>query len=434
MRLVVLGAAGRTGREVLRLAMAAGHEVVAFSRRAFDAPPGVQVMLGDVLDERAVTEAMRGCDAVLCAVGPTPKSPPDQDSRLAVVLRGAMQSTGVKRLVLVTGAMQAGPTSLGAFYRWLTRLDAVRALVDDRRVLERQLLDSGLDVTILRPPQLTDGPPSVDGPELTANTTIKMMDGCSREDLADALVQSVEAMAPRGAVFVRSRPRAGAFWRAWLLRCGLAEFAGIGLAALVAMGMNRLVGEPQTLGLKWLVYASFLVTGALEGAFIGLAQGSLLQRLVPSLRLVPFTLWTMLPAVLGWAIGMAPSTFFFTGPTGDAAPMTEPPLGLVLLISAGGGALGGLLIGAAQWLELRTHVTSARAWVLASVLGWALALPLDMLGATLPDASTPAWLIALSAAGFGLLAGLTFAVPTGWVALRLRRTGHDVRLETPRAA
>ena len=103
----------------------------------------------------------------------------------------------------------------------------------------------------------------------------------------------------------------------------------------------------------------------------------------------------------------------------------------MLLVGLGGGAIGGLLIGGAQWLVLRRHVSSAHRWVVASMLGWAVALPLDLLGASLPDASTPAPLIVLSAAGFGLLAGLTFAVPTGWVALGLRARTLSTKTNAP---
>ena len=216
MRIAVLGAAGRTGRAVLSVAKARGHEIVAFSRRPFAVPDGVAVMLGDVLDTAAVTDAVRGCDAVVCAIGPAKGSPPDLDSRLAEVLLVAMRSTGVKQLALVTGAMQADPEFLGPFYRWLARLKSARALIDDRKILERRLLESGLEVTLLRPPRLTEGPRSAGGPELTKTATITMMDGCSRNDLAEALVLSVEPQALRGAVFVRSRTRPLSFWNAWL--------------------------------------------------------------------------------------------------------------------------------------------------------------------------------------------------------------------------
>ena len=68
----------------------------------------------------------------------------------------------MKRLALVTGAMQAASASLWWFYRRLATLRSVRALVDDRHQLKQRLLGSGLDVTILRPPRLTDGRASKD--------------------------------------------------------------------------------------------------------------------------------------------------------------------------------------------------------------------------------------------------------------------------------
>jgi uncharacterized protein YbjT (DUF2867 family) len=419
MRLAVLGAAGRTGRAVVSLARAHGHEVVAFAHKPWGAPDDVDVRLGDALDVKALTDAVRGCDAVICAIGPTRGAARDQDSRLGEALLRAMRATGVKRLALVTGAMQGEPRFLGVFYRWLSRLKSVRGLLSDRRLLEQRLLDSGLEVTLLRPPRLGDGPPSVGGAELASDCVITLMDACSRYDLAAALVMVVVQPAARGAVFIRSRPRAGRFWRAWLLRCGLAEVAGIGLAAVTAIGLNRLLPEPQTVPMKLLNYGSFLFIGALEGAFIGLAQGTLLKRLVPTLGLGPFALSTMVPAILGWAIGMAPSTFLISTTPG-AVQWSPPSTGVMLLIGVAGGCVGGLLIGGAQWLVLRRHASSAHRWVVASMVGWAAALPLDLLGASLPDVATPAPLIVLSAGGFGLLAGLTFAVPTGWVALGLR--------------
>ncbi len=145
----MLGAAGRTGREVLRVAMARGHEVVAFSRKPFVAAVGVSVKLGDALDAGAVADAIFGCDALICVVGPAPGAPANQDSRLAEVLMFAMRSAGVKRLALVTGALQAASRSLGWFSRRLARLRSVRALVDDRHRLEQRLLASNLEVTIL---------------------------------------------------------------------------------------------------------------------------------------------------------------------------------------------------------------------------------------------------------------------------------------------
>ncbi|CAA9234724.1 MAG: hypothetical protein AVDCRST_MAG54-1202, partial [uncultured Actinomycetospora sp.] len=46
MRIVLLGASGRTGREVVVQALAQGHEVVAVARAGSDVPDGVEVVRG----------------------------------------------------------------------------------------------------------------------------------------------------------------------------------------------------------------------------------------------------------------------------------------------------------------------------------------------------------------------------------------------------
>ncbi len=209
------------------------------------------------------------------------------------------------------------------------------------------------------------------------------------------------------------------FWPRWLLRCALAEFLGIAAAAMVAVGLTRWFGEPTTLAGRLGFYAAALGAGAIEGSLVGWAQGSLLRVRLPTLRLGRFIGWTMLPVVACWAVGMFPSTFLFTEPVVVTQPVPEPSTIAVSLWSGLGGALGGLLIGGAQALELRHQVRSVSPWLLATALGWGVALPLDMAGAMLPGPTTPPMLVILSAAIGGVLAGITFAIPTGWAAQRL---------------
>lgn len=434
MKLAVLGAGGRTGREVLARALAEGHEVVALVRtqRALPSDPRLSVHLGDALDAAALTRLVHGCDAVICVLAPGPDAPPTLSSASSAVLVSAMKAAGITRLAVVTGAMNAERAQLGAFYRWLASLKSIAALLADRHTQELALRASGFEVTILRPPQLRNGPPSREGIDVDGAGIVRMSDQCRRADLAQTLLDAVTRGAHAGeTVFVRSRIERGAFWRGWLLRCGSAEFVGIGLAALVAVQLMTAFPDPQTLAQRLLVYVSLLTVGALEGALIGLAQGTMLQRIVPNLRVTRFAGWTALVAMLAWAVGMAPSTFLplalgpaaRTAADSAAASASEPPVALILAISAAGGALGGLLIAAAQVIELRQHVPTVRPWIAATAAGWALALPLDMLGATLPDATTPPSTIVALSVIFGLLAGVTFALPTGVVAWRYRRGG-----------
>jgi len=212
------------------------------------------------------------------------------------------------------------------------------------------------------------------------------------------------------------------FLRTWILRNGVAELLGITLAAGVAIALAKTIGEPDTLGERLLVYGSMLAAGAIEGLLLGLAQATLLQRCLPGLSIKRFALATSLVALLAWAIGMAAPTFGPPGPK-DLAP-AEPSMALVVFISAAGGALGGLFFAFAQWFELRRHLRSPKAWIFASMLGWGIALPIDMIGAMVPDQTTPLSLVIGSAATFGLSAGVIFAIPTGLVALRMLYEGR----------
>src|SRR6266436_2565714 len=72
MRLLILGATGRTGGRLLEQALAEGHQVTVLvrdSRRLGAADPGLQVRVGGVSDAAAVSAAVEGQDAVLVVLG-----------------------------------------------------------------------------------------------------------------------------------------------------------------------------------------------------------------------------------------------------------------------------------------------------------------------------------------------------------------------------
>lgn len=70
MKVLVIGAGGRTGRAVVDRARAAGHDVTAFVHHAegYDVP-GVAVREGDAADRAAVEAAVSGQDAVVDTIG-----------------------------------------------------------------------------------------------------------------------------------------------------------------------------------------------------------------------------------------------------------------------------------------------------------------------------------------------------------------------------
>src|SRR3989442_8082572 len=72
MLLLIIGATGGTGRELVKQALERGHQVTAFVRtpaRLRLAHERLTVVRGDVLDRSSVEAAVPGHDAVLSALG-----------------------------------------------------------------------------------------------------------------------------------------------------------------------------------------------------------------------------------------------------------------------------------------------------------------------------------------------------------------------------
>ncbi len=162
MKLVVLGATGGVGLEIIRQAIEHGHAVTAFVR----APDRLKVFgdrislrKGDLLSGTDLERAIDGHDAVASAFGPRlPISKADGTllQRFATALTGAMQGTGVRRLALVSTAFLFKDSVIPPAY--LVGRLFFRNLVADASEMEGVLVRSGLDWTIVRPPRLTDKP------------------------------------------------------------------------------------------------------------------------------------------------------------------------------------------------------------------------------------------------------------------------------------
>ena len=153
MKLFVIGATGGTGQEIVQQALARGHHVTAFVRSPETVTlrhERLSVLKGDVTDESQLSEAMRNHDAVLSALGPREVFKPSSllhDSALAT--SRAMQSSGVKRLVVLSAAAHfpGMPNRVVSFI--------LRNHMRDSLAMEEIVQDSGLDWTIARPPRLT---------------------------------------------------------------------------------------------------------------------------------------------------------------------------------------------------------------------------------------------------------------------------------------
>ena len=73
MKLLIFGATGGTGRELLKQALDQGHNVTAYARNPAKMEelqhPCLEVISGDVLDPPAVENAVAGHDTVFSTIG-----------------------------------------------------------------------------------------------------------------------------------------------------------------------------------------------------------------------------------------------------------------------------------------------------------------------------------------------------------------------------
>lgn len=104
MKVLVIGAAGKSGEALVNEALAAGHRVMAFVRGAAQyKKANVRVVAGDVLDAAAVDVAVAGQDAVIDALGgKTPWKVTTMETSAAHNIVDAMQRHGVRRLLKIS--------------------------------------------------------------------------------------------------------------------------------------------------------------------------------------------------------------------------------------------------------------------------------------------------------------------------------------------
>lgn len=163
MNLTVLGATGGIGQEVVRQALAAGHQVTAVVRdpaRLTVTGAGLEVFRADLADPAALRPAVAGRDAVLSGLGARRRKDAGVAARLTRTVLGAMEAEGVRRLVVVSAGPVGPEPDDGLLDRGMRALVSV-ALKDvyaDLRAMEAELARSTTDWTVVRPPRLQDRP------------------------------------------------------------------------------------------------------------------------------------------------------------------------------------------------------------------------------------------------------------------------------------
>ena len=152
MKLVILGANGRTGRHVVQEALGRGATVTAVVRSDAKRPTvkhdQLQVAVGDPCDPKFLSKVFRDQDAVISTLGgrtPTKKATSIYWKSADAIVEAAWD-TGLQKVAVTSSALLFPPQRL--IDRVLAIL--VRNIVQSATRMEQKLCNANLDVSVAR--------------------------------------------------------------------------------------------------------------------------------------------------------------------------------------------------------------------------------------------------------------------------------------------
>ena len=164
MKLTVFGATGGIGKEIVRQALDAGHEVTAVVRDPARLPLAgdrLEVFRADLTDPGALRPAVAGRDAVLSGLGARNRGDAGIATRLTRTVLAALEAEEVRRLLVVSAA-PVGPEPEGDGFLDRAMRGVVSAVLKDiyadLREMEADVARSTTGWTVVRPPRLQDKP------------------------------------------------------------------------------------------------------------------------------------------------------------------------------------------------------------------------------------------------------------------------------------
>jgi putative NADH-flavin reductase len=209
-RVLIVGATGGTGRQLVTQALERGLTVTALVRnpaRMAIAHPQLTVVRGDVLDGDSIASAMRGQEAVLSALGHKRYFPPNRilSEGTRNVLR-AMEAHGVRRLISES-SLGIGDSAgrLGVYYTLFTIPVVLPFYYWDKARQERIIAASPAEWVIVRPGLLNNGDKRGRYRHGRAIGSFLWTVRISRADVADFMLNQLESDA-----YLRTAP--GVCW------------------------------------------------------------------------------------------------------------------------------------------------------------------------------------------------------------------------------
>ena len=159
MNVLVIGATGTIGRQLVKQTLNEGNSVTALVRdlsKLNIEHPSLEVVTGDVLNQPSLSRVMPGHDAVMVALGAGMKGGIRATGTQNVIQ--AMKKNGIKRLICLS-SLGVGESrgNLNFFWKYIMFGVLLRRAMKDHIAQENYVRKSELDWTIVRPAAFTDG-------------------------------------------------------------------------------------------------------------------------------------------------------------------------------------------------------------------------------------------------------------------------------------
>jgi putative NADH-flavin reductase len=204
MHILILGATGRTGRILLNEALRRGHRVnvvVGHKSSLKTDPDLVNVYEGTPLNKFTLTDAMRGCEAVLSTLNisrisdfPWAKLRTSKDFlslSMKKIIEVALEEH-VSRIIITTAwGVAETRKDLPFWFSWLIGNSNIRYPYFDHQRQEELLKQSGTNWTVVRPVILTDSEKEKEV-QVTLNNDPKPSLRISRKNVALFMLDALE--------------------------------------------------------------------------------------------------------------------------------------------------------------------------------------------------------------------------------------------------
>jgi putative NADH-flavin reductase len=188
MKIVIFGASGFSGKAILSLALAKGHQVTVLVRKKSAISvqnENLNIIEGNVLDRNNVKKALENQDAVIQCLGVGGKGdgkPTTFISEANKIIVDEMEKQKVSRLIAMSNVGAGNSLSfqpwfftnfiLPYFMKWL------KVIIDDKNRMEPTIMNSELEWTIVRCPNIFEKTPkgnvhtTLDGKGLKLSITL----------------------------------------------------------------------------------------------------------------------------------------------------------------------------------------------------------------------------------------------------------------------